>query len=55
MDTPHGKLELPRLDVFRVRTALRIPIGRTAVVASAGEGGMRTLLLLTPRVATGGR
>lgn len=45
--TPHGNLEMPQLDVFRVRTALRIPVGRTVLVASTGSGDRRTLLLVT--------
>jgi hypothetical protein len=44
--TPIGEIGLPDMGVFSVRSTLQAPLGRTMVVASAGQGNRRTLLLL---------
>ena len=48
-DTPHGSLDLPVVDTWRVRTGLRVPDGRTALVCASREGGRWHLLLVEPR------
>lgn len=47
--TPHGSIDLPETDVWRVATGLRIPDGRTAVVSASRTGKRMRLLLVTPR------
>ena len=47
--TPHGPIDLPETDVWRVATGLRVPDGRAAVVCASGTGGLTRLLLVTPR------
>ena len=46
--TPRGHLELPRLEIFRVRTGLLVPLGASVLLAAQGEGPMRRVMLLTP-------
>jgi hypothetical protein len=48
VETPHGPLELPEMNVLRVRTSLAVPFGKTAIVGAGGEGGRTRLLLVTP-------
>ena len=48
METPHGAVELPTMDVLRIRTGLAVPLGRTAIVGAGGAGGRTRLLLVTP-------
>ena len=45
-------IELPALDVFRVRTSLLAPLGRTVLLGMRGEGEHRQILLLTPRLVS---
>ena len=54
-DTPHGEVDAPELGLFRLRTNLRIPLGRTAVVGAGTFRGRTMLLLLTPTVSRYGR
>jgi hypothetical protein len=51
--TPHGVLDLPRLDLSRHRTCLHAPLGRTVVAGTSSEGGRIQVLLLTPRIVGG--
>lgn len=53
--TPHGTLELPELDVFRVRTSAQIPFGRTAILGAAGNGKRTQVLLVTLQLQEQGR
>jgi hypothetical protein len=46
---PHGSIELPAADLHRLRTAIVVPLGRTAVLGGGGDGLREVLFLLTPR------
>lgn len=48
MNTNHGEIELPELEIFQLRTAVDAPFGRTVLVGSWAHGGRRRMLLLTP-------
>ncbi len=48
--TPVGTIDLPELDVLRVRTNLVVPIGATAVVGAGTHEGRRRVVLLTPQL-----
>ncbi len=47
--TPHGDLEVPKMDVFRARAAFTTPLGRSTVVSTASAGTKRQVLILTSR------
>lgn len=47
--TPHGPIDLPICDVWRVATGMRVPDGRTAVVSAHRAKDGLHLLLVTPR------
>jgi hypothetical protein len=53
--TPHGRLELPRLDLSRQLGCLPLPLGRTTVAGTSAEGGRIRVLLLTPQIVGQGR
>lgn len=53
--TPHGELEAPEMDLFRVRSVVRIPLGQTMVAATASKGGVRQVLLVTSEHAPSAR
>jgi hypothetical protein len=46
VDTPHGPLELPRMDLDRFRTTVTAAAGRTTLVAADVQGSTTRLLLL---------
>ncbi len=48
LNTTHGEVELPELEIFQLRTAIDAPFGRTILVGSWGHEGRRRMLLLTP-------
>ncbi|MHC5012537.1 MAG: hypothetical protein ACYTG6_16595 [Planctomycetota bacterium] len=50
LNTLHGDVELPEMQVLRYRAATHAPLGETVVAASWREGPNRILLLLTPRL-----
>jgi hypothetical protein len=55
LSTPHGEIDVPEMDVFRVRATMRVPLGETMVLASAGTNGRHRLLLLTSYLRRSGR
>lgn len=55
VDTPHGKLSVPEMDMFRLRSALQVPLGKTMIVGSTGDKGRRRLLLVTTRLRRAAR
>ncbi len=50
LSTTQGDVELPVMDVLRLRTGVQTPVGRTVLAGSWSEDGVRRLLLLTPRL-----
>jgi hypothetical protein len=48
--TEHGGIELPEMDLLRVRTGLVVPLDRPAVAASWAADGRRRILVLVPRI-----
>ena len=50
LPTAHGDVELPELDVFRVRTSVHVPLAATALAGAHHDGERSTLLLVTPQV-----
>ncbi|MDJ0523376.1 MAG: hypothetical protein QNJ90_15000, partial [Planctomycetota bacterium] len=55
VDTPHGPLRVPEMDMLRLRAALQVPLGKTMIAASAGGDGRRRLLLVTTRLRRAAR
>ncbi len=53
--TPHGELSVPEMEMFRLRAALQVPLGKTLIAGSAGKGGLRRLLLVTTRLRSSRR
>lgn len=53
--SPHGDIDVPVMDVFRARAAMRAPLGKTLVLASAGAKGRKQLLLLTSHLRRASR
>ena len=48
--TGGGVLDLPEVEVFRVRTTCHAPLGVVTVAGSWAEDGRWRLLLVTPRL-----
>ncbi|MFV1958763.1 MAG: hypothetical protein ACC662_05050, partial [Planctomycetota bacterium] len=49
-ETPHGLVDLPAVDVLRLRTDLVVPLGQTAVVGMGGHGERVRVLLVRPTI-----